>query len=48
LAKLSINAVDTVYPYCGLMAASTETTINHVWRDIHTASQHTLLTYPLA
>ena len=37
--------VDTLYPYCGLEAAKKESEINRVWRDIHTASQHALLTF---
>jgi alkylation response protein AidB-like acyl-CoA dehydrogenase len=36
-------AVDTLYPYCGLYAAREDSTINRVWRDFHTASQHALL-----
>lgn len=45
LAHYSREACDTLYPYCGLDAARKETTINRVWRDIHTASQHSLLTF---
>ena len=36
-------AVDGLYPYCGLYAARDDTAINRVWRDFHTASQHSLL-----
>jgi len=36
-------AVDALYPYCGLYAAREDSTINRVWRDFHTASQHSLL-----
>ena len=36
-------AVDQLYPYCGLYAANQDSTINRIWRDFHTASQHTLL-----
>ncbi|KHA75772.1 acyl-coA dehydrogenase-like protein [Janthinobacterium lividum] len=36
-------AVDGLYPYCGLYAAREDSTINRVWRDFHTASQHALL-----
>jgi alkylation response protein AidB-like acyl-CoA dehydrogenase len=46
--RLAITArelVDQLYPLCGLVAASTETEINRAWRDLHTASQHTLLTF---
>lgn len=37
------KAVDELYPFCGLYAASGDTDINRVWRDFHTATQHTLL-----
>ncbi|MBW4890228.1 acyl-CoA dehydrogenase [Mucilaginibacter sp. HMF5004] len=45
LAKTSLQIVDELYPYCGLIAASTGSEINRVWRDMHTASQHALLTF---
>ncbi len=45
LAKASRQAVDHLYPYCGLMAAAPDTEINRVWRDLHTASQHSMLTF---
>jgi alkylation response protein AidB-like acyl-CoA dehydrogenase len=45
LAKTSRETVDELYPYCGLIAASPDTEINRVWRDLHTASQHSLLTF---
>jgi alkylation response protein AidB-like acyl-CoA dehydrogenase len=45
LAKTARECVDQLYPYCGLQAANPETEINRVWRDIHTASQHSLLTF---
>ncbi|HMO60451.1 MAG TPA: acyl-CoA dehydrogenase [Ferruginibacter sp.] len=43
--KLAITArslVDTLYPYCGMEAANPATEINRVWRNLHTASQHSL------
>lgn len=43
LAQQSRNLVNQLYPYCGLEAARTDTAINNVWRNINTASQHTLL-----
>ena len=43
LSQRSRELVNTIYPYCGLDAARVETTINQVWRNINTASQHTLL-----
>ncbi|MDB4922768.1 acyl-CoA dehydrogenase [Mucilaginibacter sp.] len=45
LAHASRESVDTLYPLCGLIAASTETEINRAWRDLHTASQHALLAF---
>ena len=45
LAKIARECVDELYPYCGLLAASPDTEINRVWRDLHTASQHALLTF---
>lgn len=45
LAKVARECVDELYPYCGLLAASPDTEINRVWRDLHTASQHALLTF---
>ena len=35
--------VDKIFPYLGLDAARTHEPINQVWRNIHTASQHSLL-----
>jgi len=45
LAHVSRKISDTLFPYCGLEAARKETVLNRVWRDIHTASQHALLTF---
>jgi alkylation response protein AidB-like acyl-CoA dehydrogenase len=45
LAKTARQCVDELYPYCGLIAANTGSEINQVWRDLHTASQHSLLTF---
>ncbi|WP_421940999.1 acyl-CoA dehydrogenase family protein [Pedobacter sp.] len=45
LAHACRSTSDTLFPYCGLDAAKKETEINRVWRDIHTASQHALLTF---
>jgi alkylation response protein AidB-like acyl-CoA dehydrogenase len=46
LAQQSRYLIDELYPYCGLAAAAKESNINRVWRDLHTASQHSLLVYP--
>ncbi|MRV71765.1 acyl-CoA dehydrogenase [Duganella sp. FT92W] len=43
LVRAARDAVDGLYPYCGLHAAREDSDINRVWRDFHTASQHTLL-----
>lgn len=43
LVAVSRQAVDELYPYCGLYAAREDSVINRVWRDFHTASQHSLL-----
>jgi len=45
LAHTCRKAADTLFPYCGLDAAKKASEINRVWRDIHTASQHALLTF---
>jgi len=45
LARQARIYADDLYPYCGLQAASPDTEINRVWRDLHTASQHSLLTF---
>jgi hypothetical protein len=46
LAQASRGLVNDVYPYCGLEAAHTGSAINLVWRNINTASQHSLLLDP--
>jgi alkylation response protein AidB-like acyl-CoA dehydrogenase len=43
LVAVARKVVDELYPYCGLYAASEVSDINRVWRDFHTATQHTLL-----
>jgi alkylation response protein AidB-like acyl-CoA dehydrogenase len=43
LVGVARKGVDEIYPYCGLYAASGLSEINRVWRDFHTATQHTLL-----
>jgi len=45
LAHAARQAVDDIYPYCGLSAANTGADINRVWRDVHTAAQHSLLVF---
>jgi hypothetical protein len=43
LAAAAREGVDVIYPFCGLIAAGEGTPINRVWRDFHTATQHSLL-----
>lgn len=43
LALTARQVVDELYPCCGLRAANPTTEINRVWRNLHTASQHSLL-----
>ena len=45
LAFIARNVVDTLYPYCGMQAANPDTEINRVWRNLHTASQHSLFNH---
>src|SRR5690606_6710598 len=45
LALTARQCVDELYPFCGLAAAVPQSDLNRVWRDIHTASQHSLLTF---
>ncbi|MBZ5857672.1 acyl-CoA dehydrogenase family protein [Flavihumibacter profundi] len=43
LADTARRVTDELYPFCGLRAADPATEINRVWRNLHTASQHSLL-----
>ena len=43
LAAAVLYWVDKLYPQMGLSAARVDRSINRVWRDLHTASQHPLL-----
>jgi hypothetical protein len=42
-AATALRVSDALYPYGGMRMMRLGTDINRVWRDIHTASQHTLL-----
>jgi alkylation response protein AidB-like acyl-CoA dehydrogenase len=42
-ARTAREAVDGVYPLCGLTAADPRTALNRAWRDLHTATQHAML-----
>ncbi|AXY77947.1 acyl-CoA dehydrogenase [Paraflavitalea soli] len=46
LATIARQQVDQLYPFCGITAADPSTPINRVWRNLHTASQHSLLVFP--
>lgn len=43
LVNVSREQVVALYPYVGMVGADTSSEINRVWRDIFTASQHSLL-----
>lgn len=42
LAHKSLKITDELYPYCGMNAANPSTELNRVWRNMHTASQHSI------
>lgn len=42
-ALVSRTEVESLYPWAGMDAIIPETDLNRIWRDIHTASQHILL-----
>jgi len=42
-AFVSRTEVESLYPWAGMDAIIPETDLNRIWRDIHTASQHILL-----
>lgn len=46
IAKQARALVQELYPFCGMIAANQLSTINRIWRDIFTASQHSLLQFP--
>jgi alkylation response protein AidB-like acyl-CoA dehydrogenase len=43
LAHCARGLATKLFPYCGMTAIRPETEINRVWRDLFTASQHSLL-----
>jgi alkylation response protein AidB-like acyl-CoA dehydrogenase len=47
LVKTAQQWVAKLYPYCGMKAARPSEEINRVWRDLFTASQHSLFTSPI-
>lgn len=40
----TIKCVDNLYRYLGMQVVMESNTLNQIWRDLHTASQHTFLT----
>jgi indole-3-acetate monooxygenase len=42
LVARSRDLINDLYPFCGLEAANTQNEINRVWRNFHTAGQHSL------
>lgn len=45
LAATAKETVNKLFPYCGIAAADPDTEMNRLWRDLHTAGQHTLLLF---
>lgn len=45
LAAYARKAVEALYPHCGMQATVFNSALNRAWRDLHTASQHSLLLY---
>lgn len=45
LAHTARRVTDALFPYAGFEIVRTDTELNRVWRDLHTASQHSLLTF---
>ncbi|WP_153795743.1 acyl-CoA dehydrogenase [Foetidibacter luteolus] len=48
MAAVARTVTDELYPYGGITAATVSTEINRVWRNLHTATQHSLLLLPQA
>jgi alkylation response protein AidB-like acyl-CoA dehydrogenase len=42
-AQAARQAAESVYPLCGMTVLAPDTELNRCWRDLHTASQHVLL-----
>ncbi len=45
LANSCRQIINELYPFCGLEAADTRNEINRVWRNFHTAGQHSLFRF---
>jgi indole-3-acetate monooxygenase len=46
LVTVAMSVVNSLYQQCGLRAADRNTEINRIWRNIHTAGQHSLFSAP--
>lgn len=42
-AATGLAMIDALYPLCGMNILQSDSTLNQIWRDAHTASQHFLL-----
>ncbi|WPP53019.1 acyl-CoA dehydrogenase family protein [Catalinimonas niigatensis] len=42
-AKVTRESAEMMYPLCGMTVLQADTELNRAWRDLHTASQHILL-----
>lgn len=42
-ARVALKLVEQLYPFCGMTAIYIDHPLNHIWRDIHVASQHQLV-----
>lgn len=45
LSKTAIGVVSSLYPQCGIEATNVGTTLNRIFRDVYTGSQHSLLQF---
>lgn len=45
MVKDVLRIVEELYPYCGMEGADLGSVINRIWRDMHTASQHQLISF---
>ncbi|TCS96590.1 acyl-CoA dehydrogenase [Hazenella coriacea] len=43
-ARVALSSTDSLLPYLGMGAVMEHTSINRIWRDLHTACQHVVLT----
>ncbi|WP_054949364.1 acyl-CoA dehydrogenase family protein [Numidum massiliense] len=43
MAKTALHCAEAIFPYLGMPAVMAHTPVNRIWRDLHTACQHTML-----